>query len=240
MKNLIQYISGLIKSVSPIVEKVLAVKDIVKYISIGITAISILIISLRGCEHKTTQTVQNKVVQSKDSGFVSIIKHDYRRASIPFLEHPSKPPVRLPKGMLESDVKNVLIVVKSLRLNDSSAHRLIDSTAIITAKDGSIYIDTAQVKSVEMIAYEEPILRFGSFISLGVALSLQQGLHLTLAAAFSPLQICGVVQFPLLALDTEGVGAGVAARTHEISLGILFHQPFTGDRQLKLSFTYNL
>jgi hypothetical protein len=137
----------------------------------------------------------------------------------------------------ESDVKSVLIVVKSIPLNDSTTHRLIDSTAIITTKDGSIYIDTAQVKSVEMIAYEEPILRFGSFISLGVSMSLQ---HITLAVAISPLQICGVVQFPFLALDTEGVGAGIAARTREISFGLLYHQPLTGNRQLKLSITYNL
>jgi hypothetical protein len=204
------------------------------YLVITLT-VAYICTTLRSCgEGGDTSAI---VVTPADKSFSPVIKRSYKPASTPF-EHPSKPSVRLPKGLPESDVKNVLIVVKSISLNDSTIHRFIDSTAIIIAKNGSIYIDTAQVKTVEMIAYEEPLLRFGSFISLGVM--LQQGLHLTLAAAFSPLQICGVVQFPFLALDTEGIGGGISARAREISFGILFHQPFFGERQLKLSFTYNL
>jgi hypothetical protein len=221
-------------------------KDYFKYgVLLVITlTIAYVCITLRDCgEGGQTSAV---VVTPPDSGFVPILKKTYKPASLPAVagmtfEKQSKPDVKLPRNVSESNVSRIIVLHPKeqmvLRV-DSSTRRSVGSLTLIETKDGGIYIDTAQVKKVEMIAYEEPILRFGSFISLGV--TLQPNLHLTLAVAFSPLQICGIVQFPLLALDTEGAGAGVAARMREISFGLLYHQPFVGDRQLKLSFTYNL
>ena len=198
-------------------------------------AIAYVCLTLRNCGEGGQ--ISAVVIPAPDSGHVPILKTTYKPASTPFEGH-SKSNVKPPANVPESQISRVIIIhPKELPSNDSSAHRLIGSMTIIETKDGRIYIDTTNVKSVEMIAYEEPILRFGSFISLGVSMSLQ---HVTLAGAIAPLQICGVVQFPFIALDTEGIGGGLAARTREISIGLLFHQPFTGDRQLKISFTYNL
>jgi hypothetical protein len=143
--------------------------------------------------------------------------------------------VKLPSNVSESNVARVVKIYP--RPLPTEMGRVI---SMIETKDGGIYIDTAQVKTVEMIAYDEPIFRIGSFISLGVSMSTHQGLGLLPAIVFSPMQICGVIQFPLIGLDTEGFMAGLAARARDISFGLSYHRPIIGDQQLKLSFTYNL
>jgi hypothetical protein len=209
-------------------------KDYIKYGVYLVIALTIayVCLTLRDCRGGGDSSAT--IITPADGAFSPIIKSGYTRASTPFESH-SKPDVKLPSNVSESNIARVVKIYP--RPLPTELGRVI---SMIETKDGGIYIDTAQVKTVVMIAYDEPIFRIGSFISLGVSMSTHQGLGLLPAVEFSPLQICGVIQLPLIGLDTEGLMGGLAARTKDISFGLSVHQPFIGDRQLKLSFTYNL
>ena len=80
-------------------------KDILKYGAWIVVAAVVLVLGLKLAHMLEGEPQYEYVVPlcGIDSGFVPIIKKDYRPRSTPF-ERRSKPPVRLPRGVKESDV----------------------------------------------------------------------------------------------------------------------------------------
>jgi len=222
------------------------VKDSLKYIAYIILASAVIIVVLRFRACVNPATTEVFVSTPVDTSFSPVVKRDYRPKSTPF-ERPLKPAVKLPKNIRESDVKRVLIVVKSGRDIQSNVPAE-DTTTVITTKDGNVHVakQNGRVRSVELITYQPTILDFRLSVLLGVTLGKDVA---SPVVAIYPLQICGAIQIPILAADLHGFGAGVSYRWNNFSAGILLHYSapwahpllaeFTADRQLKLMLAYN-
>lgn len=217
-------------------------KDYLKYIAWMVVAIVVLVLVLKisgwieGSPH-----IDYTVTTPIDSGFAPIIKKDFKPRSTPF-ERPSKPPVRLPKGVKEADVKRVIVITE--RLKTDSGTKFFDSTAVVELKSGEIYVPKEDGKelTVEEFRYVPPILDFGLFASVGASIGRsQQRFNISPLLAASPLQICGSVQFPLLMADLQGVGAGFGIRYGDFMVGISSHWNYLdAQRQIKVSIHYSI
>jgi len=216
------------------------VKDVLKYGAWIIVAAVVLVLGLRLARMLEGEPHNEYVVGSPiDSGFVPIIKKDYRPRSTPF-ERPSKPPVKLPRGVKESDVKRVIIVTENVKTD--SGKTFSDSTTVIELKSGEIYVPKEDGKelTVEEFRYVPPILDLGLFGSVGASLGgILAKLTLSPLVAASPLQICGLVQFPLAMADLYGVGVGFGVRYGDFIVGAFSHWRFDNmQRQIKISIQY--
>jgi len=215
-------------------------KEYVKYIAWIIVAIVVLVLIFKisnlieGPAH-VDYTVSTPI----DSGFVPIIEKDYKPRSTPF-ERPSKPPVKLPKGVKESDVKRAIVVVDSMETG--SGRKFLDTTTVIELKSGEIFVPKKDGKelSVEEYSYKPPILAFGLFGSLGASLGQSAGkLAVSPIVGASLAQISGLVQFPLFSADFDGIGAGIGLRYGSVMVGAHSHWRFDGtQRQIKLSLQF--
>jgi len=222
------------------------VKDILKYGSWVVIAIVALVLGLilgprvlsyfegyLGGDHA--------VFTPADSTFVPVVKREYKPRSTPF-ERPSKPPVRLPKGVKESDVKRVIVVTEHIKTDSSRI--FFDSTTVIELKSGAIYVPKEHGKelTVEEFNYVPPVLDFGLFCSVGASVGrYNDKFTISPLMAASLLQICGVVQFPLVMADLQGVGAGFGIRQGDFMIGAFSHWRFEDmQRQIKLSIQYSI
>ena len=202
---------------------------------IAIAFIIVCILHLSQCNNDKTSSV----FIPQDSSFAHVTIKHYKPASTPFEIH-SKPDVKLPKNISELNVERIVKITPSLKYLLLLGGDKVGVINMIETKDGSIYIDTAQVKNIEMICYDEPILRFGSFFFIGITIANHPLFYLTPSLAFSPLQVYGIVQLPLLLIDVQGVGGGIACRWKSLSFGLLLHLSSINNHQFKLSLTYNL
>jgi hypothetical protein len=215
-------------------------KDYLKYGAWAVVAIVLLVVVWRISRlieggPQTDYTVATPI----DSGFVPIIKQEFKPRSTPF-ERASKPPVKLPQGVKESDVKRVIIVIKDVKTGSNIA--VPDTSRIIELKSGEIYVpkEEGTELTVHEITYMPPILRFGLFASVGVSLGgIPAKLTVSPLVAVSPLQICGFVQFPLVMVDLCGIGAGFGFRYGNYMAGAFSHWRFDNmQRQVKISVQY--
>ena len=199
--------------------------------------LGVLFVIFKSCCYQPQEVTKNRIEQPKDTNFAAIVEHNYRPASIPFLEHPMKPPLRLPQGVDQRDVKRILVVAKTVRNYDSTTHR--DNTAVVELKDGTLYVDkrNGEVYSADVYVYQSPVLEFGLFVSIGITASIEK---LSPAVSISPIQIYGIIQFPVVIADFYGLGAGAAYRWSNINIGLLLHSSFKTASQVKLVLTYDL
>lgn len=218
-------------------------KDYLKYITwIVLAVVALVIVSRVTGLFKDGVSEDVTVTTPSDSAFLPIHKREFKPASIPF-EKRTKPPVRLPKGIKEKDVARAIIITKSERGRTSSRLGAIgDTLRLIELKNGAIFVEGvkgAETK-VEEITYAPPILSWGMFTSVGVSISRsEERFVFSPVFAFSPLQISGTVQFPLLTADLNGIGAGVGARYKNFLFGISEQWRFENfQRQIKLSIHY--
>jgi hypothetical protein len=225
------------------------VKDVLKYGAWIVVVLVLLVLGLRLARMLEGEPNNEYVVGSPiDSGFVPIIKKDYRPHSTPF-ERRSKAPVRLPRGVKSSDVKRVIIVTENVKTDSGlpdyavqAGKTFSDSTTVIELKSGEIYVPKEDGKelTVEEFRYVPPILDFGLFGSVGASLGrIQTKFVVSPLVAFSPLQICGTVQLPLAMADLYGVGVGFGVRYGDFIVGAFSHWRFDdAQRQIKVSIHY--
>jgi hypothetical protein len=172
-------------------------KNVLKYIAIIFVAAVILILALRGCPQTTTEVT---IVTPIDTNFAPITKRDYRPKSIPFIENPKKPPIRLPKDIKEKDVKRAIIV---------TGKNCMDTTTLIETKDGNIFVDKqgGKVATVEEITYKPPILAFGLTPLAGITISPTEGQLISPMIGLSFLTWYGCIECPTLCVDLQGVSS---------------------------------
>lgn len=210
-------------------------KDYFKYGSYAIIALTVAYVcaTCRNCG-ETGQT-SHVIETPNDTNFAQIMERDYRPASTPF-EHPLAPDVKLPQGYDEKDVKRVIIVTKSIDVSDRVP--IFDKTAIIEMLSGEIFVDKqgGRVQSIEIITYKNPIFSLGLYFQVGASVS--KGISPMLGV--SPLRILGCVDFPLLAMDLQGIGVGSSCKVwNNFSAGLLEHWSFTMDKEVKFLIAYN-
>jgi hypothetical protein len=197
-------------------------KDTLKYIAIVFVAAVALIIFLRGCPETSTEV---KVITPADTNFSPIVQRDYRPKSIPLLEHPKKPPVRLPRELPERDVKRVLII---------AGKGCLDSVKIIETKDGRIFVDRqdGKIASAEVVDYQPPILSFGLNPLAGVSISPAGDPLLSPMLGLNLVVWWGKVQLPNLGADLRGVSLSASYRYDNYSLGAGRRWCYDGDKQI--------
>ena len=179
------------------------------------------------------------IIQPVDTNFATIAHTDYRPQSIPLVEHPQKPKVTLPSNIHESDVANIVVVVKK-----DSATGKQDTTAIITTHDGTVYVNNDRhgedhTQSVTIITYEQPILKFGLFPALGVDY-VPNG-KASPVGSIGFLKILGSVTVPEVSADFYGIGAGVSVKIYEdISAGVVYRWDYQDAKtQIAVKVAFN-
>lgn len=220
-------------------------KDYLKYITWIVLAVVALIIVFRVTGlFKNEQPEEVTVTTPSDSAFLPIHKREFKPSSIPF-EKRTKPPVRLPKGIKEKDVARAIIITKSGRGRTSGDLGAIrDTIRLLELKNGSIFVEGIEgiETKVEEITYVPPILSWGLFTSSGISIGRSEEKFLfSPMLAVSPLQISGVVQFPLLIADLNGVGIGAGYRYDKFVFGITSHWQFENKQQgIRLFIAYSI
>jgi hypothetical protein len=176
-------------------------KDSLKYASYIIVALTIayVCVTLKDCS--TVRPQADRVVIPPDSAFLPVTTHDYRPNPLPFSGN-SKPDVKLPKGVKESDVSRTITVV-----NKADAK----STIIIETKSGEIFIPKQKDSlSIFVTNYFPAVVAFELHPGLGISLDL--------SGKFSPsvcitlLKWYGIVDAPVVIADLRAIGCGVGFR----------------------------
>lgn len=245
IKKIAPFFDKTIVKITPFVDKIVTINYAIKYASVAMAFIGILIASLRCCNCRQAQTTQGNIFQPKDTNCAPIVEHDFRPASIPLIEH-SKPPVKLPKYVHERDVKRVLVITKRTNENDSTSHQpKTDKTSIIELKNGDLFVDkqNGEVQSVDLYNYRAPILDWELFVLGGITFSPKISspylVNISPVVALCPLQICGAIQFPILAADLRGIGAGGAYHEWKLSIGLLYGFDVATNHSIILIIGYN-
>jgi hypothetical protein len=213
-------------------------KDILKYIALTILGIAAILVMFKFSSCESEKNNQNDMFIPADTNYVPVQKITYTPKSTPF-ESASKQPAKLPQGVRERDVKRVIDVKSTPK---DTLHRCPYSLQMIETKDGNFYLkkDSGWVTSLKVTDYEPTILDFGVHLSLGVTLAFSSVNMLSPCAAMAPLEVCGCVQLPLLAVDIQSIGAGAAWRKNDWSFGVMMHWSWKLKREIKLSATFNL
>jgi hypothetical protein len=217
------------------------VKDVLKYGAWIVVAVVALVFGLRIVNlFEGDHSGEHTVFTPADSNFAQVVKKDYRPASTPF-ERPSKPVVKLPKGVSERDVKRLITVTKETPA-DSAGTVHIDTTQIIETFDGQVYVPKEEGKTttVQETHYTPPIFAFDLFGSAGITVTRRENkVVVSPLLAIAPLQVLGHVQLPLIGADFEGVAAGAGYRYDKFMLGLVAH--WSGkdlSRSVKLTVHY--
>ncbi len=142
---------------------------------------------------------------------------------------------RLPKGVSEADVQRVV----KIKVRDSNTINVIE------LRDGGVLVEKDSViEAVEVIEYNKPALSFGLFPGVGITGLIKDG-----SARISPMlklsfvEILGTVRLPMVAVDSEGFGAGLETRLYHdlfIGAGIFTSYSNLDHRQFKATLEYNL
>ncbi|MCL5266680.1 MAG: hypothetical protein M1469_01075 [Bacteroidetes bacterium] len=211
---------------------------------IAICAVIVVIMLPRSCSQPTDSRV-SELFTPKDSTFAPVVQKKYRPPSTPFERQ--KSPVKLPSDLRESDIKEAIRIIGSPRLPvpQSPSQPQGDTTVIILSRDNHIYAHggTRSLK-VERWQYLPPLLQFGVYRQIGLAVSLSPSLRVfpSPCLAVSFLQLDGRFQLPTLAADLDGVGIGAGYRIKEFTVGALCALPYalsTLHPGIKLFVTYN-
>ena len=169
------------------------------------------------------------VTTSTDPNTAPVVNTNYRPQSIPFVEHPIKPKVKIPTNVKEKDIEKVITIVKTPQ----------DSTQIIFTKDGNVHVNKqgGRVISVEVTTYLDPIFALGIYPKAGLCGNDKK---ISLMVGVSFLEIYGKLHLPVFTLDLQGVGIGADYKLFKpISIGVIYHGAWNTDKTIRLTLAWN-
>lgn len=217
-------------------------KEELKYIAWIVVAVAIatIVMRLTTLLAPDPASIESRVIPA-DSGFVSIIQSEYKPRSTPF-ERPQRPDVLLPRGVFEKNVHRIVVITRAQRVRTSGELLAADTTRLIELKTGELFIQAEEGSEIKVqeTLFVPPLLGWGWFSSAGVSVGREgERFVFSPVLGFSPLEVNGVVQLPLITTDLYGVGAGLGVRQQSLIFGLTSHWRF-GDvqRSLKLSLQY--
>jgi hypothetical protein len=202
--------------------------DAIKNVAWLIGVVFVIIIGLR-IYKSINEPSPTTIIMPKDTSGTPITHETYRPPSIPLVENPVKPKVKLPNNLREKDVDRVITVVKSPH----------DTVQIVFPKRGEPYVDRkgGEVLSVTITEYLDPILSFGWYVKIGLSGNSSQ---LSPMIGVSFLRIMGKVDVPVFGLDLDGIGLGLDYRLFEpISIGIMAHNRWQTQKSIRLTLCWN-
>ena len=202
-----------------------------KYTSYIIVALTIAYVCLTLKDCSTVRPQADRVVIPPDSAYLPIMTHDYRPNPLPF-SGSSKPDVRLPKGVKESDVSRTIKIVNKANAN---------TTLIIETKSGELFVPKQKDSlSIFVTNYLPSVVLFE--LHAGIGLSLDLAGKFSPSASISFLKWYGSLNAPVLIADLHGIGCGIGFKFYYdiyITPAIRW-QYATLDKSLILNVSYQL
>ena len=197
-----------------------------------------LYLNIRSCTKSVPQKTVNNVETPTDSSFIPVKKETYTPPTVPAIEK-RRLPVRLPKGVTETDVKQVITVTERPAAKGSSQSKVpghdID---IIETNDGEIYVEKdSTIESVTQIRVLPQFFTLEVGIALGANTSLDKRVRPQVSWSLGTW--AGCVHFPVLTGDPDGISFGADTRVyHDFFLGAAYGIVPTGTARASLVFYF--
>ena len=201
----------------------------IKYIIYGVVIIVVIGLAFKVYRYINPIPVVT-IVMPQDTSGTPITHETYRPQSIPLVEHPTKPKVKLPSNLREKDVDRIITVIKAPH----------DTTYIVFPKKGDPYVDreSGKVLNVTITEYLDPILSWDWYLKIGLSGNLGQ-VSPMISMAF--LRVYGRVDLPVFGLDLHGINAGIDYAVFDpFNIGIVQHVNWDLSREIRLILSYNL
>ena len=202
--------------------------------TIGIVAIIVICLYLyfhfRGCSQPPSVS-SGGIETPKDSSFMPVHENTYTPPSIPILEH-RKLPVKLPHGVQETDVHQVITVVTKPASRDSSS-RESRTTNIIETNDGEVFVERDSIiEEVIQTKILPPVVQI--CVGIGLGTNIDQDRHWHAHVAYPFLLWFGRVHVPVIEGDWDGISIGGDVRLyHDVFLGATY-----GSAEIRAGLTY--
>jgi len=171
---------------------------------------------------KTNSVKFHSVETPKDTNFTSVTRQSYRPPSLPFSK--KKLPSKLPQGVSEQDVKNVI----SITIHDVPHEPPKQIDIVQTKNDEFFVLKDSSISGVTVTTVEPRIFAAHMAFGLGITMDIGRiglrpapGIVLP-SVVVSIFQWSGWLHAPDLIADLDGVGVGAQARVyHRIFLGVV-------------------
>lgn len=209
-----------------------------QYIAIiFVVALAIVVLAkLRSCKPEPQDLTGGTITVPADKNFMPVEHRTEQPSSWPWAK--DKTPMKLPEGVKEKDVKQI-ISVKLEPTDSSSKGKTID---IILMNAGEIFVrNDSAIKSVTQTVIVPPLLDLRMTLGIGLSLSRQnESFRVMPTGTFSPARWAGWLRAPQLVVDLDGIGAGASVKLyHDIDVGAAKIFNYGEGSQLKLTLTYN-
>lgn len=169
-----------------------------------------IVLRLGDCSTGSPDVV--RIETPPDTNFAKVAKRTYRPKSLPLIENPKKPPVELPNGISELEVKRIIFITGNC----------LDSIKLIELKNGRFFVDNryGKITSVEETTYLPPVIQFTLSPLAGLTLSPASDQLISPMLGMSVITWYGCVQFPAAAIDLYGFSAAAFYKSDCYSIGL--------------------
>ncbi|MBN1398790.1 MAG: hypothetical protein JXA06_12230 [Bacteroidetes bacterium] len=190
----------------------------------------IIVLRIGDCSTQSPDVV--RIETPPDTNFAKVAKRTYRPKSLPLIENPKKPPVELPNGTSELEVRRIIFI---------TGKDCLDSIKLIELKNGNFFVDNryGKIASVEETTYLPPVIQLtlSPLVGLTISPSRDQLVSPMLGMSFATWY--GRIQFPAVTIDLYGFSAAAYYKSDCYSIGLGGRWNFLTNPQIIASVAIN-